>query len=277
MKELIARTCRLSTENEELRRKSQEEALEILFHNFKPSSVPANISTIFHKKISVITGNSDPYKNQKKTEVSKSAALIKIAEKKFGEDLYSSICVSALGNSIDYFRNYEDVKKDISEDFSFAIDNILETMSIIEGLKIKSSSLLFLSDNAGEFFFDMPLIKILGKMNLKVFFCIKDKPVQNDLCLSDFSSFINAEKPLKILLSGNSAVGVSLRSSSDEFKQVFKDAELIIAKGMGNYETLTEIKCEKPVLYLLKAKCEPVADSLGVKEGSFIAKLHLQN
>jgi len=276
MKKLISRTCRLSSESEELRRKSKKEALKILFDNFKPNSVPANISTIFHEKISVVTGNCDPYKNQKKIEIRNSSVFTKIAEGKFGKNLYGSICLSALGNSIDYFRSYEEVKKDITGNFSFAIDNIPETISIIEDLGIKSSSLLFLSDNAGEFFFDMPFVKMLEEMNLQVFYCIKSRPVQNDLCISDFNSFINVRKPSKVLFSGNSSVGVSVENSSDEFKQVFKDAGLIIAKGMGNCETLAEVRCEKPVLYLLKAKCEPIADSLGVKKGDFVAKLCIE-
>ncbi len=276
IKQLIYRTCALSTDNAELREKAQRAAIKILLDNYGRDSVPAKISTIFHKKIREITGNDDPYKKQKEKEMENSRSCIEIARKNAGEDMYGAIRLSAIGNSIDYFRDFEEVKKDLTGDFSFAVDDISKALPIIDELASKRDTVLFLSDNAGEFFFDMPLISLMEERDIKVFYSIKSAPVQNDLSLSDFGKFGDLRKPANVLLSGNASVGFSLEEASDEFREVFRQSALIIAKGMGHYETLTEIKCGKPVLYLLKAKCAPVAGSLNVKEGSFAAKLLFQ-
>ncbi|RMF92876.1 MAG: DUF89 family protein [Candidatus Schekmanbacteria bacterium] len=273
MKELIRKTCMLASTDRKIQKKAEENALKILYEKFNSEAVPAKISSIFHKEIKKITSNDDPYEEYKREEIKNARMLFEIVKEKFPNNFYGAVAISVLGNSIDYFRDIEDVRKDIDEGFSFAIDDTIEVEILLKKKVLNSKEILFLADNSGEYFFDIPLIKSIEKMNLKVFYSIKSEAVQNDLCFVDYQNFIKGNESISILPSGNGTVGISLEESSDEFLNVFKRAGLIISKGMGNYETLTEIKYERPVFYLLKAKCIPVADSLGVKKGDYVAKL----
>ncbi len=75
-----------------------------------------------------------------------------------------------------------------------------------------------------------------------------------------------------MLTTGSNAVGVSLREASGELLKALKSSGLIISKGMANYESLSDAGF-RPMAYLLRAKCEPVAASLGAKKGMNVAML----
>jgi len=76
-----------------------------------------------------------------------------------------------------------------------------------------------------------------------------------------------------VITTGTATPGVLLSQASAEFKRQFEAADLILAKGMGYYETLSELPGDGRVLHCLKAKCKPVADSLGVPLNSYVAML----
>ena len=76
------------------------------------------------------------------------------------------------------------------------------------------------------------------------------------------------------MTTGTATPGVLFELASDEFKRAFAEADFIFAKGMGYYETLEELPAEGRIFFCLKAKCAPVARSLKVPPGSYVAKLH---
>jgi uncharacterized protein with ATP-grasp and redox domains len=136
----------------------------------------------------------------------------------------------------------------------------------------KARRILYLGDNAGEVFFDLPLVKKLEGY-APVTYVVKESPVQNDITRSDLKKF-GLEKELPgVITTGTDTPGVDMAMASDEFKSEFETADLVLAKGMGYWETLSELKPQGKVFYLLKAKCKPVADSLGVKLNSYVALL----
>ena len=77
----------------------------------------------------------------------------------------------------------------------------------------------------------------------------------------------------QVITTGIASPGIILSQASAQFKQEFESADLIFAKGMGNYEALSEFPPEEKFFYCLKAKCQPVADSLGVPINSYVAML----
>ena len=77
----------------------------------------------------------------------------------------------------------------------------------------------------------------------------------------------------KVISTGIASPGIVFSLASAQFKQEFESADLIFAKGMGHYEALSELPPEGKVFYCLKAKCKPVADSLGVPINSYVAML----
>jgi uncharacterized protein with ATP-grasp and redox domains len=77
----------------------------------------------------------------------------------------------------------------------------------------------------------------------------------------------------EVITTGTDAIGVNLAETSGEFNKEFYGAGLIVAKGMANWETLTEVPAPCPLLYLFRTKCEPVARTAGAPMNVNVAKL----
>ena len=102
---------------------------------------------------------------------------------------------------------------------------------------------------------------------------MKESPVQNDITIADLDRFKMSRDLSRVISTGTDTPGVDMAMASAEFKDEFKNADLVLAKGMGYWETLSELPAEGKVFYLLKAKCQPVAKSLGVPLNSCVALL----
>jgi uncharacterized protein with ATP-grasp and redox domains len=150
----------------------------------------------------------------------------------------------------------------------FTIDNVEQFKHRLKD----ASRILYLADNAGEVFFDLPLVMALRQF-ASVTYIIKTSPVQNDVTIEDIRlTGLEAELG-DIMDTGTATPGIDFSLASDEFKREFAAADLIFAKGMGYYESLSELEQDGNIFYCLIAKCQPVADSLGVPLYSFVAML----
>ena len=172
------------------------------------------------------------------------------------------------GNTIDFFKELKAVKEDLARPVEFAIDNTEE----LEGKVDEARGILYLADNAGEVFFDLPLVGRLGDF-APVTYVVKESPVQDDITLADLERFGLAKEVPRVITTGTDTPGVDMALASAEFRAEFEAADLVLAKGMGYWETLSELPAQGKVFYLLKAKCQPVADSLGVALNSYVALL----
>ena len=116
--------------------------------------------------------------------------------------------------------------------------------------------------------FDKLLINKLKEYDVDITVALKEKPILNDACLEDAYQ-VGLDKVAQLVTTGTDSVGVIHSQVSPEFHKMMEEAELIISKGLGNYEGLTEIKFgEKPVFCLLNAKCGPTSRDIGVAQGS---------
>ncbi|MBM3149671.1 MAG: DUF89 family protein, partial [Chloroflexi bacterium] len=132
--------------------------------------------------------------------------------------------------------------------------------------------MLYLADNAGEVFFDLPLLKYLRRFT-RVIYVVKAEPVQNDITLYDVKRAGVEMEVGEVMTTGTATPGIDFAVASEEFKREFAAADLVFAKGMGYWETLSELPAEGRVFYCLRAKCRPVAASLGVPLDSYVAVL----
>jgi uncharacterized protein with ATP-grasp and redox domains len=148
-----------------------------------------------------------------------------------------------------------------------ALDHLEEALV---GLRA-GQGVLVLADNAGEQYFDAPLLAALNAAGLRVSYGVKGSPVQNDLAVYDVDEGA-LPAGVAVVSTGGAAVGVDLAASSEGFRSLVAGADLVVAKGMGHFETLIELASRR-VLLLAKAKCRPVAEGLGVPQGSFVALL----
>jgi uncharacterized protein with ATP-grasp and redox domains len=130
----------------------------------------------------------------------------------------------------------------------------------------QSDSILYLADNAGETVFDRVLIETLG---FPVSYVVKAAPIINDATRKDAVA-AGIDRVANIIDNGSGAPGTLLDQCSKLFCTQFAEADLIIAKGQANYESLSNSSA--PIFFLLQAKCNVIARDLWVVEGGTILK-----
>lgn len=125
----------------------------------------------------------------------------------------------------------------------------------------EAKTVLYLADNAGEIVFDRVFIEEFCD-NRKVIFAVRDKPAINDALMED-AIFCGIDKVAQVVSSGIDAPGTILKYCLDEFLKIFRQADLIISKGQGNFESLSQEK--KPIFFLFMVKCPVIAKEIGCK------------
>ncbi|HZX09413.1 MAG TPA: ARMT1-like domain-containing protein [Acidobacteriota bacterium] len=259
------RTMRLITSDEKEIWKALREVSSFL-PQLSFDSTPPEIGREVYRIISEITGVEDPYQEIKKTCTQKALDLypeVKEKVKKADNPLMAALRAAIAGNIIDFGANTEfDIEKDLEKIFvqDFAVNHFHEFKQMIR----KADQIVYLADNAGETVFDRILIE---ELDVPVIYAVRDKPVIND-AVKEEAVAAGLDRIAVIISSGSDAPGTVLNCCSKEFLDTFNKAPMIISKGQGNYEALSELK--KPIFFLLKAKCPVIAEDIGVPEGSII-------
>ena len=265
---LVRQAAELATDDPRLRVKAIDQGLKLLGREFSTGKTSIAVATLLHRVVREVTGNVDPYSRMKESEVDMARSLRRGWQTNHEGSLRNRIVLAVRGNNIDFFKDMKQIKEGLRMPVEFAIDNTLE----LEGRLENAKGILYLADNAGEVFFDLPLVERLEDF-APVTYVVKDSPVQNDVTLDDLEKFGLAEELSRVITTGTDTPGVDMAMASEEFKTEFEAADLVLAKGMGYWETLSELPPRGKVFYLLKAKCKPVADSLGVALNSYVALL----
>lgn len=287
------REIQYSTKDTDVQFKAMKEVLQLVNNiineqNHPMHLVPAYIGTRRDRLIKTITGCLDPYREQKK-ESNKIAlelrsSIEKIIEEE--EDSYKRFrlaCIAAIvGNIIEFDVlghqfNLEEISKLVeTAEKELAIDDI---PILFEKVK-PGTRILYLTDNAGEIAFDVLLVRELRKLGAEVTVAVKDKPVLNDATLEDAQAVNMVRTANQVITIGTDTVGLILDECSETLLEHYHNSDLIIAKGMGHFETMTgylpptgpRIKHPLDVFFLLRTKCEPVAISLGIERDKNVAK-----
>ena len=229
-------------------------------------STPAESGALVYQRIREITGVVDPYLKIKKESIEQAKALypeLKHEVKKSKNPLLTAIRIAIAGNVIDFgmskkFSLVEDVQRILKQDFA-----ILDFDEFQKQLK-SAKNILYLGDNAGESVFDKILIEELGK---PLTYVVREIPVINDVVYQDAVDS-GLDELAEIISSGTTAPGTILHLCTDEFNQRFNKADMVISKGQGNYEGLSNVA--RSVFFLLKAKCPVIARDIGVDEDDIV-------
>lgn len=229
---------------------------------------PSEFGREVYRIVSFVTGIIDPFKDIKKLHTQQALQLypkLKELIQSSEDPLMTAIRISIAGNVIDFGTPEKfDIEKDLETilKMDFSVNHYL---AFCEALN-EANTILFIGDNAGETVFDRLLIEQLGK---PVTYAVRERPIINDAIFEDaVEAGIN--KVAEILSSGCDAPGCILSLCSEKFLELYHSVDLIISKGQGNYEGLSdEIR---PIFFLLKAKCSVVASDIGVPQGSIVLK-----
>ena len=268
LERLLRQAAGLATEEPELRSQVIEQGLQLLDQEFSMDKTTVAVATQLHRLIRALTGNIDPYQRVKEAEVEMAVEFQRGRGVGTEWNLRDCLVHAVRGNNIDFFKDIKDIKEDMAKPVEFAIDDTPK----LEGKLAGAESILYLADNAGEVPFDLPLVGWFGDY-APVTYVVKESPVQDDITIADMAKFGMASELPKVISTGTDTPGVLMDIASSEFKAEFEAADLVLAKGMGYWETLSELPAQGKVFHLLKAKCQPVADSLGVVLNSYIALL----
>jgi hypothetical protein len=161
----------------------------------------------------------------------------------------------------------QDVYTTAGFDFWGDIDNIEKE------IYTKGNTVLMLADNVGELFFDMGLIRYLENLQKTVYYAVKEHPVQNDLSMADVERFGFQEIFANIISTGTGEVGMRKEDIQGQIAELWACDGIVIAKGMGNYETISEFHEDRAVIHVMKVKCPTVAQAVGKKVGQYIAMI----
>ena len=215
-----------------------------------------------------VTGVNDPFAGLKAESINRALALYpEFKEAAGGADdpLETAVRLAIAGNVIDFgadpdFQLEEDIEAIVAaQPATNHFDTFRQTLA-------RARSVLYLGDNAGETVFDRILIEVMGKPTVYV---VRDKPVINDATVTDAAQS-GLDTVATIISSGWDGPGVLVDRGSEAFLHHFRTADLVISKGQGNYETLSSE--QRPIFFLLKAKCPVIARDLGVNVGDTIIK-----
>ncbi|UCC38198.1 MAG: DUF89 family protein [Candidatus Aminicenantes bacterium] len=229
-------------------------------------ATPPEIGRKVYQIISKRTGLEDPFKEIKEKCTRQALSLFPELKKLINssEDrLMTAIRLSIAGNVIDFGANADfDLKRDLETILSqgFAINHYPQFCKALA----KAQNILYIADNAGETVFDRLLIEELNK---PVIYVVRENPIINDATREDALDS-GIDRVAQIISSGYDAPGNILKFCSEDFFNAFNSAPLIISKGQGNYEGLSDE--DRPIFFLLKAKCQVVARDIGVERGSII-------
>jgi uncharacterized protein with ATP-grasp and redox domains len=267
LRKLACQAAELATNDGHAKARATDESLKILHNKFSLDCVSIVVATKIHDAVKRITGNPDPYRQMKDKEIAVAGELSKQIKVEY-DSFSSCLKFAALGNTIDFFRPLDVIRQDMRGQVNFIVDDSEQFQA-----KLKHARrVLYLADNAGEMFFDLPLLRWMRQW-ASVAYVVKTAPVQDDVTLEDIrQSGLEAELG-EIITTGTATPGIDFSLASMEFKHEFDSADLIFAKGKGYYESLSELPAEGRVFYCLRAKCQPVADSLGVPLDSYVAAL----
>ncbi len=233
---------------------------------------PPEIAAEVYEFVAKTTGVKDPFLKAKKEAVSEALKFKKLFEEKLksSENFLLDACkIAVAGNVIDLGVNQEyNIEKEIGRifEFNFKYNDFEEFQKQLDS----AQKIVYLADNAGENIFDEILVSAIKKRDVEVYYFVRGKPVINDVTFEDVKNLKIAELA-EIVDTGVPSPGFHLNFANEKSKKLFYEADMVISKGMGNFECLFE-ECEREVFYFFKVKCDVVAKKIKAGVGDYILK-----
>jgi uncharacterized protein with ATP-grasp and redox domains len=261
-----------ASENPVLVEKAEHITRNILEEVGTNESSSPQIANRILREIQKITGVADPYEDFKTQEMVQAQKVFTNLTDHVADNLRSRATLAAIGNSLDFFKNSEQVLADIPgllrNGFSFYFDHLDRLEAL---LTTKPEKVLYLTDNAGEIYFDLPLYEYLNKRCRRIYLVVKGGPALNDLTRVELKTAKLVDRFDNLADTGTDGAGIDWDNVSDEFLDHVDSADLIVSKGMANFETLYPRCISVPSFYLFKVKCEPIQNYIQAPAGSFLA------
>ena len=263
--------ARLATDDKQIHERVVREIL-VMAKDLDISQSPPVMGRKIHRLIRELVGSEDPYRDIKRRFNNAALRLYPkmrecVIESK--DPLETAIRLAIAGNIIDFGVNSRlresELEKVLDDCLTGNVSDI-ELESFRRAVD-EAEEILYLADNAGEIIFDRLLIEQMPIEKVTV--VVKGSPVINDATMED-ALHAGLHRIAEVIDNGSDAPGTILASCSKSFRDRFEQADLIVAKGQGNYETLSDI--DKKIFFVLKIKCAVIAEHLGCDVGRMVLR-----
>lgn len=233
------------------------------------SESPPRFAQRIHRRLRAMTAVDDPHRAAKDRQNQMALRLLPelgAMVEGASHPLDVAVRVAVAGNMIDMGVTDDVTESELRQAVDRALDPPLggEPDAFYRAVET-AGSILYLADNAGEIAFDRLLIEYLGPDRVTV--VVRGAPVINDATLADARA-VGLDEMVEVIDNGSDAPGTVLADCSAGFQRRFADSDLIIAKGQGNYESLSEEP--RDIFFLLKVKCQVIADRIGAPVGTHV-------
>jgi uncharacterized protein with ATP-grasp and redox domains len=230
---------------------------------------PPLLGQRIHRRIREIVGVNDPYLDVKDRQNRMALDLLPDLRAKIdtaADPLGTAVHLAIVGNLIDMAVNSRVTESDIREAVGRALAApFAGDTDTFRAAVAASRTVLYLADNAGEIFFDRLLIEKLPPGRVTV--AVRGGPIINDATMADARA-AGLDEIVEVIDNGSDAPGTILEDCSREFKGRFREADLIIAKGQGNFESLSDEPHD--IFFLFTVKCSVIAAHVGVPIGTHL-------
>ncbi len=231
---------------------------------------PPAISQIINRQVRGLLVMADPYRAAKDSHNALAEALIPSIRRRIAasfDPLTMAVRYAITGNIIDlgakngigYGEIYEELQ-------SAPLQPLFGDMEAFKKACGQAQTILYLTDNAGEIFFDRLLIEKLP--GAKITLAVRGAPIINDATRTDALA-ANLEDLVEIIDNGSDAPRTILNDCSAEFRRHFDEADMVIAKGQGNFESLSDEP--RNIFFLFRTKCPVISLHSGFSVGSYVA------
>ena len=262
-------SVRMTTADEQIHEKVLRRILSLASKMDMRKSPPVMAQKI-HRFIREITGVKDPYleiKNRCNKLALQMYPELTEQVKTASDPLETSVRIAIAGNIIDFgvksVVEHTQIETTIAQSLIKPLD--MEALDRFRSATAEAENILYLGDNAGEIVFDRLLIEQLPYQ--KITFVVKGSPILNDATMED-AEIVGLTDIVDVIDNGSDAPGTIVEQCSAEFRELFYESDLLIAKGQGNFETLCD--SNRDSLFLLQPKCVVLARHLGCKIGSLV-------
>lgn len=238
-----------------------EQAVRNLFRDLAESDwsdAPPVVAQRVHRTLREQTGVRDPYREQKRAHNQMARRLLpqlRADLETANDPLIAAAHIAIAGNIIDLGAKNGLDERDVLESIEHAAEEpLVGDLDAFRAAAHGARRILYLADNAGEIVFDRLLIEQLGPE--RVTLAVRGAAILNDALEEDARS-AGLHELVPIIDNGTDVPGTDLAQCSDAFRTLFDSADLIISKGQGNLETLSD--CARRVFFLFKVKCPVIA------------------
>lgn len=263
-------SVRLVTDDEQIHEQILREVLQAT-SRMDLNQPPAAMAQVVNRRIRELCRNGDPYRASK--ELFNQLALdllpnfqsrMKDADDRWETAVRLAIAGNVMDLAVKSSLSESEVQVSITQSLHEPLDGSIAEFAAAVA---KAQSILYLTDNAGEIVFDRLLIEQLPRERVTV--AVRGMPVINDATLEDAET-AGLTALVRVIDNGSDAPGTILDDCSEPFRREFAEADLIIAKGQGNFETLNGTP--RPIYFLLRVKCPVIARDIGSPVGRMVLR-----